>query len=198
MCSINKLIFLPAAIWDLMFQPIILGCKTKSEFLWRTIQCCGVFVCFGFLWTVYIMILTAALDALLDKRNKWALIYLGCGGEFLVWLHLKVLDSTGYPSHIVVILYFIGPRIQDFLNFIINNDKISFQTSLNPEYEREPNQCKPLAAGVWGIFYILKYKTIAQIWSCFIWNIRIFFRILQRYRLKLRTFQYYFNVSIFL
>lgn len=31
-----------------------------------------------------------------------------------------------------------------FLNLIF------FQPSLNPEYEREPNQNKSLAAGVWG------------------------------------------------
>lgn len=76
-----------------------------------------------------------------------------CRGKFLVCLHLEVLDSRGYTSDIVAVLYFIGLRIQDSLNFVLNNDKLSFQPSLNPEYEREPNQNKSLAAGVWGEYF---------------------------------------------
>lgn len=34
-----------------------------------------------------------------------------------------------------------------------NNDNTYFQPSLNPEYEREPNQNKSLAAGVWGEYF---------------------------------------------
>lgn len=127
-----------------------------------------VFCC---LWAVHVMVLTAAWDVLLGKRNKltWAMTYLGHREKCLVCLHLKIFESRGHTAVIIVILYFIGPRIQYNTYLIMMKLSFSHLWTLNMWGNQTRINLLQQVCGV-SIFNGFKCKNVVEMWSCFIWN----------------------------